>query len=96
MKKIFWSLSIFVCLYSCGGEKKPDSKFFPALSFIKSQVAHVDTSLYRIIKIEKTDSVPDTTFIQRQEFRRYANDFLTIPDITIKKNKKEVYGNRNI
>jgi len=30
-------------------EEKENQKFFPALSFIKSQVAHVDTSIFRII-----------------------------------------------
>ncbi|MBD0331350.1 MAG: hypothetical protein ICV66_01720 [Chitinophagaceae bacterium] len=89
MNKFFWLLPLLAGLYSCNGSEKKSSKFFPALSFIKSQVAHVDTSLYRIIKIEKKDSLPDTTFIRREEFRHYANDFLTIPDITVKKTKKK-------
>jgi hypothetical protein len=56
------------------------------LSLIESQVAHVDTSLYSIIKIEQTDSLsPDTTYIPREEFRAAAKDFLFIPDLSDKK-----------
>ncbi len=71
-------------LVSCNNKKnnrKENSSFFPVLSFIKSQVAHVDTSVYRIIKIVKKDSTADTSYLKREEFRDAAKDFLTIPDI---------------
>lgn len=68
------------------GEQKEE--FFPVLSFIKSQVAEIDTSLYSIKKIVYTDSThSDTIFIPREEFRSLATDFLTLPDLFEKKYK---------
>ncbi len=64
------------------GENK---SFFPVLSFIKSQVAEIDTSVYAIFKIVTVDSLSDTVYIKREEFRQYANDFLNMPDISTKK-----------
>lgn len=85
MKKSFFFLVIgCLLLVSCNNKKnnrKENSSFFPVLSFIKSQVAHVDTSVYRIIKIVKKDSTADTSYLKREEFRDAAKDFLTIPDI---------------
>ena len=75
---------ISTLLFSCKSKNTAEEPvdIFPALKFIKSQVAHVDTSVYRIIKIVKTDSAIDTTYIRRENFILEANDFLTIPDIS--------------
>jgi hypothetical protein len=93
MKKTFYfSLISALLIFSCKNQKsnqQDESSFFPVLSFIKSQVAHVDTSVYRIIKIVKTDSTSDTTFLKREEFREAANDFLSIPDISSKELKDD-------
>jgi HD superfamily phosphohydrolase len=80
-----------VTFFNCNGNKEDEKemKFFPVLSFLKSQVAHVDTSLYNIIKIVTVDSTADTTYIKREEFRAHAKDFLDIPDITTKKLRKK-------
>lgn len=88
MKKYFVLLLPFIlALPACKSKKKvPEKKFISVLSLIESQVAHVDTSLYSIIKIEQTDSFsPDTTYIPREEFRKAAIDFLSIPDLSDKK-----------
>jgi hypothetical protein len=73
-----------VLFFSCKNKKNAEEPIdiFPALQFIKSQVAHVDTSVYRIIKIVKTDSTIDTTYINRENFKLEAKDFLTLPDIS--------------
>src|SRR5687768_8507364 len=88
----FFIISILVIL-SCKNKKtdeeKENQKFFPVLSFIKSQVANVDTSVFRIIKIVQKDSTSDTTYLKREEFREAAKDFLTIPDITSDELKDE-------
>ena len=69
-------------------EKTPTETFFPVLSFIKSQVAHVDTSFYQITKVTWSDSLhTDTTYIKREDFRGLAEDFLEIPDISVPKYK---------
>jgi hypothetical protein len=88
MKKYFvaFILSVFV-LIACKTKKKVQvKKFISVLSLIESQVAGVDTSLYSIIKIVQTDTLPgDTVFIAREEFRAAAKDFLSIPDLSDKK-----------
>jgi hypothetical protein len=79
-----WLYLILLFLACCKDKKEePTEKAgsFPVLSFIKSQVAHVDTSLYAIIKVVTIDSNSDTTYIKREEFRREAKDFLDLPDI---------------
>lgn len=81
MKKILLLISISLILFSCKEKKKND--FFPVLSFLQSQVKHVDTSVYNIQKIVPlTDSTADTTSIPREQFRAEAADFLSIPDLT--------------
>lgn len=66
--------------------KKPEKKFISALSLIQEQVAHVDTSLYPIMRIEYIDSVKrDTVFIPREQFAAAAKDFLDIPDLADKR-----------
>src|SRR5688572_21493519 len=75
-------------LISCKDKKaaaneEKSTAYFPVLSYIKSQVAHVDTSLYRIIKVVEKDSITrDTIYLKREEFRNAAKDFLSMPDIT--------------
>ena len=80
---------ILSCKNKKTDEEKENQKFFPVLSFIKSQVAHVDTSVFRIIKIVQKDSISDTTYLKREEFRDAAKDFLTIPDIASDEIKNE-------
>ena len=66
-----------------------DIVFFPVISFLKSQVKHIDTSLFRLKRIDIIDSLRDTAYIKRDEFRRLTNDFLETPDITDKSLKKK-------
>jgi len=81
-------LAGFLSLVSCKHKKEiPVSKDtpFPVMSFIKSQVKNVDTSLFSIRKIMIPDSLhSDTTFIHREEFRATAKDFLALPDLADK------------
>ncbi|MCW3074306.1 MAG: hypothetical protein JWP69_1375 [Flaviaesturariibacter sp.] len=79
----WWLCPVLVLLVCCKGKKKEEEKpgSFPVLSYIKSQVAHVDTSLYSIIKVVTVDSTSDTTYIRREDFRKEARDFLELPDI---------------
>src|ERR671912_557113 len=82
---LFFFLISILLIVSCKNKKTTEEKeaaFFPVVSFIQSQVAHVDTSVYRIIKIVKKDSTADTLYLKREEFREAAKDFLNIPDIS--------------
>ncbi len=74
---------IFVIFYcSCKGDK---NDVFPAIDFIKGQIANIDTSVYPIMKVVPlTDSTYDTTYVKRQEFKILARDFVETPDISKK------------
>ena len=94
MKKyICFFSALFLLSFACkqkksNSDQNQNESFFPVLSFLKSQVAHVDTSLYPIKKIVFTDSIhSDTIFVPREQFRSLAKDFLDIPDLTDKKYK---------
>ena len=92
-KWLTFALAILIIVASCKNKaatENEEEEFFPALSFIKSQVANVDTSLYSITKIVKKDGVADTTYIKREAFKDEAKDFLSIPDISSDK-LKEAY-----
>lgn len=93
MRKWLFCFILAVLCIACKSKKNKNadidnSNFFPVLSFLQSQVRGVDTSLYSITKIETINGKTDTTAIPREEFRKYAKDFLEIPDIT----KKEWKG----
>ena len=87
-KKQSLLLACVFFIIACG-HKKPtgetkDSKF-PILPFIKTQVAHVDTSLFAILQLNYIDSNRvDTFYHRREEFRKLAADFLDLPDLTDK------------
>ncbi len=88
MKNYFALILPFIlALPACKSKKKePEKSFISVISLIKNQVAHVDTSLYSIIKIVQNDTLPgDTIYIPREEFRAAAKDFLSIPDLSDKK-----------
>ncbi len=70
---------------SCNNQagKKDDKHYISVRSIIEKQVAHIDTSLYSIVKITVYDSLnSDTTYIPREDFRNIAKDFLEIPDLS--------------
>jgi hypothetical protein len=70
--------------------KKIEGQIVSVVSYLKSQVKVVDTSSHAILKIDKIDSVADTTVISKAEFAKYAQAFLTIPDISTE-DRKENY-----
>lgn len=89
-KNLLLPLLFLLTLTACRSGKDDPKKedFFPVLSFIKSQVADIDTSLYMIRRINIIDSVTsDTGYIKREEVRGLAADFLSMPDLFEKKFK---------
>ena len=85
MTRFGWmSLIVVLGLASCKSkETESREPFFPILSFLKGQVADIDTSLYAIRKLVYVDSSrTDTSYIPREQFRAAANDFLAIPDLS--------------
>jgi hypothetical protein len=94
MNKVVVLFFFLTLCYACKTKKKPESdvdntQFFPVVSYLQSQVKDVDTSLYFITKIETINNRSDTLVIAREDFRKYAKEFLELPDITDKKWKGE-------
>jgi hypothetical protein len=92
MNKFLIGFTCALCLLCCKNKKKNESseaQFFPVVPFLKGQVKHIDTSLYRIVKVETIDSSTTTTYLKREEFRNYAKDFLELPDISSDKWKDD-------
>ena len=77
---ILLSAIVFYC-----GCKREKNDVFPALAFIKGQIANVDTSVYRIMQlVPVTDSTYDTIYVKREDFKKLAKDFIETPDISKK------------
>lgn len=91
MKRIFYLLIGGSILFTaCKDKKKPQDPekkpSFPVMSYIKSQIKAVDTSLFSIRKITIYDSThSDTAFLRREQFRDAAKEFLELPDLAEKK-----------
>lgn len=94
-------IRLAICLFfamlltGCKGKKKKvqhtSEAFFPVRSFLQSQVKQMDSSLYRIEKVQWDGSSYDTTVVRREEFHTLAQDFLDLPDI----NSKELRDDYN-
>jgi len=92
MDRMLFILVTILLLSGCKNKKNEDEKeasFFPVVSFIKGQVKNIDTSLYRIVKVETIDTTKQTSYIKREDFRKYAKDFLELPDIASSKWKDD-------
>jgi len=95
MNRLFLCLMVGICLYACKGKKKEKTgAYFSVVSYLQGQAKQIDTSLYHFVKIETIDSTTDTTSISKEDFRNYAKDFLTIPDISSEE-KKDNYKEDN-
>ena len=81
-------ISAALATAACKQNDKRGPDFFPALSFIQSQVKNVDTSVYPLLKIVTVGSQKDTVYLRREDFRKEAHDFLSLPDITARKWRK--------
>lgn len=94
MKRSFIAASVLLSLITaCRNREK--NEFFPVLSFLQSQVKHVDTSVYPIIRVVTVDSVSDTAFVKREDFRGEVQEFLDIPDLTLEKYTSKFEENKN-
>ena len=92
MNRILITLGTIIFLSACKNntpQEEKDASFFPVVSFIKGQIINIDTSLYRIVKVETVDTIKQTTYIKREDFRKYAKDFLELPDISSSKYKDD-------
>ena len=84
---------LIVISFSACKEKKEAKQESPisALSIIKGQLNRLDTSLYSLIKYETSDNITDSTYLKREEIRKFAAPFLSLPEIA----DKNYYNNYN-
>ena len=86
MKNYLFIPALIAILFAACKEKKEANQEPPisVLSIIKGQLNHLDTSLYGITKYETADNTTDTTYPTRDEIRKIAAPFLTLPEIADK------------
>lgn len=86
MIRVYACMAILALLVSCKEKKKspdvPAEQFFPVTSYLKGELAKMDTSLATFYKIETADGKSDTTPIRNVDVKRFARDFATLPDIS--------------
>jgi len=88
---IFPAFTILFLLIACKGkkdvakEKAKEEQPISALSIIKGQLNDIDTSLYEIKKFETINNVTDSTYLRRDQIRKIASPFLSLPDIADEK-----------
>ena len=95
MNRLLIGLLLTVSFLSCKN-KKPDSTkaYFSVVDYLKAEVKGMDSVPLQFTKIVTVDSTSDSTKITKEEFRKYANEFLDIPDITSSK-KMDDYTEAN-
>lgn len=75
-------LFIVILLVACKQKNETKEELpISALSIIKGQLNHLDTSLYQLTKIETNGNITDTTYLKREELTKFAGLFLSLPDI---------------
>jgi hypothetical protein len=86
MKDYLIISALIAILFAACKEKKEANQESPisVLSIIKGQLNHLDTSLYGITKYETADNTTDTTYLRRDEIRKSAVSFLSLPEIADK------------
>jgi hypothetical protein len=91
MKNYLILPALIAVFFAACKEKKEIEQEPPisALSIIKGQLNSLDTSLYSIMKYETTGNVTDTLYLKREDVRKFAAPFLTLPEIA----DKEYYEN---
>lgn len=99
MNKLIVVLFLLSVMAACKTKKKEEKEknsgaFFSVLSLLQTQVKNVDTGGYKFKKIEKTENRYDTVDLSNEEFRKYAQDFLMIPDISTPE-KRKLYEESN-
>ncbi|MCX6318842.1 MAG: hypothetical protein NTW29_16305 [Bacteroidetes bacterium] len=85
MKKIGMIILAAAFIWAgCKQKKAANVKTYISVrSIIEKQLAHIDTSLYSIIRVTGTDSLHmDTVYVKREEVRQLATDFLNVTDLS--------------
>lgn len=76
------------CKEKKDSKKETQSKEEPpisALSIIKGQLNHLETTIYEVKKFETSGNVTDSTYLKQNEIRKFAAPFLSLPEIVDEK-----------
>ena len=90
--KNYWIIPALTVLLmmACKGKKETkeikEEGPISAVSIIKGQVKKLDSSMYAFMKLERNGNKTDTTYLNREEVRKLAEPFLSLPDIAEKMN----------
>jgi hypothetical protein len=86
MKQNLFSVAVLLLLLlytACKNKSRSnDEEVISALSIIKGQLNHLDTSLYQVTKYETTNEKTDTAWLKREQVREFAAPFISLPDIS--------------
>jgi hypothetical protein len=77
-------LSVFAIILIAGCKQKKEEKkekAISAISIIKGQLKQLDTSLFAFTKYETVNNKIDTTYLKREEAVKFAEPFLSLPEI---------------
>jgi hypothetical protein len=89
MNKLLIGLVCTVSILACNNKKLDSTKaYFSVVDYLNSEVKKIDSLPVHFLKITTVDSTSDTNTTTREEFNRYAKEFLTIPDIASLRNMK--------
>lgn len=82
MNRLLISLLFIVCIVSCKNKKLDSTKaYFSVVDYLQGEVKKTDTLPLHFTKITSANGTSDTSNITKEEFHKYAMEFLDIPDI---------------
>ena len=95
MNKIVIGL-LFACFFiSCKNKKLDSTKaYFSVVDYLGAEVKRMDTLTLRFKKITTVGDRSDTSIVTKEEFEKYAKEFLNLPDIASDK-KMDDYTETN-
>lgn len=95
MNQLMLSFLLSLLMISCTQKKKEKKDpLFSVVDFLKGQVRHMDSASFVLTRIEISEGRSDTSVIPKEDFRKYAREFLEIPDISVE-DKRDDYDQAN-
>jgi len=95
MNKLLIGFVFSACLICCNNKEEDSTKaYFSVVDYLKAEVTKMDTLPLHFKKITTADGASDTSMTTKEEFHKYANEFLSIPDIA-SGDKKQNYAETN-
>ncbi len=95
MNKMLVPFLITAFLFSCKNKELDSTKaYFSVVGYLKSEVKKMDSMPLQFTKITSEQNKTDTSVITKQEFHKYVNEFLSLPDIATP-DKMDEYSEAN-